>query len=151
MKKYIFIAVFFMSFQFVFSMDVETRFYNSGQTKAQVNQTLKSLIILYGEKKYYPTIIEKISDDDFTIKFTNTTMGGIANKLVKYQLFNDRITITIVNIEYINNDGSTFTATPDNNDQKIRTAYEAKKKIFTDVFFAEAKIGDNKRPLKEMK
>ena len=147
MKKLIFIAVFFMSFQFLFSMDVETRYYNPQQTKLQVQEKLKFLTTMYTENEYYSAITKKISADDYTVKYDHTSNGATTSVEVRYQFFQDRVTISLLRSIHTKADRSTLILTSDSSEPKIRTAYEAMRGIFIDLYFKELQIFDNKQPL----
>lgn len=150
MKKYIFIAVFFLSFQFLFSMEIETRYYNPQQTKVQVQEKLKLLMAIYNEKKYYSTVTRKFSDDDFTVKYDHPSDGATTTVEIRYQFFADHVTISLMRSLHTKADRSTLILTSDSSEPKIRTAYEAMRGIFIDLCFKELQIFDNKLPLKKM-
>ncbi|WP_417428774.1 hypothetical protein [Halpernia sp.] len=144
-QKIIFTAVFLLSFQFLLSAVTETRYYNAGQTKAQVKSVLNEFETAYKNNgKYQVIYLNKVSDDDYTIDYTLSSKGAQTKSVVRYQLFADRLIICILDATFVYENGKIIKLTPNHANNNVVQLYNISKSQFIDDVFKYLKISENK-------
>lgn len=146
LKKILLTAVFLFSFQILFGIDTETRYFNADQTKAQVQNVLKEFQTAYANSKYKATLTNKISDDDYTINYSLFSGNAETKILMNYQFFTDHIVLSILDATFISASGKIIKLSPNHENEKVVSLYNLSKKQFIDDVFTYLKISENKTP-----
>ena len=142
-KKIILTGFLFFTFQFLFSIEVETRFYNSDQTKEEVKSVYKDFEKEYEKKKFEVNYIQKVSEDDYTIQYILTSNGAKAISTVRYQFFADRVTVSILSCEFLSKEGVKNILLPDDANEKKKAVYNSLKHNYVDSIFEYLNISKN--------
>lgn len=147
-KKIFITTIFLLSFHFLLSAEVETRYYNGGQTKAQVQSVVKEFETAYGKQNCIITPVKKISEDNYTIEYAYSASGATNKILINYQFFTDRIILSLLDATFISASGKTIIKlTPNNENEKVVKLYNVTKEQFVNAVFKYLKIENNTAPL----
>lgn len=146
-KKILFSIVFLLSFHFLFSMEVETRYYNEGQTKQDVKNAFSNMKKIYKDHHYNSGEAYRFSDDNITMEYGYESDGRAVSLIVRYQFYEDRLTITILSTIFRGKNLNTVAITNTTTDPTHLRLYNNLRAVFFDYFFKELKITDNKNPL----
>lgn len=149
--KNLFIGILlFFCFQSFTAQEVEKRYYNPGQTQAEVQKVFYQFADHYIKDGYEVTVTKKITDQDQTVQFVLKYEGGLSTLFtVRYQFFYNRVVCTVGKAHIATNQGTFYPLTPDGEFKYIKEYYFTMKKNLITAIFDYLEINNNKEPVLE--
>lgn len=150
MKKFLILTILFFCFQSALAQEVETRYYNAGQTQAEVRSRFQEFAQEYAKNGFQVTVTEKVNDNDYTQEFVMKGKNDLTSVfLIRYQFFADKVVCTILKVYVVNTKNEVFPVTLDNKNDDLKKYYFLQKNNFVDSIFDYLKIHNNKEPLRK--
>ena len=150
MKRFLMLTILLFCFQSALAQEVETRYYNPGQTQAEVETVFHQFAEEYKKGNFQVNVMDKVSDHDYTIEFILKADNGLTSFFrLRYQFFDNRVVCTVVKAQVVNAKNAVFPLTPDNANKSLKDFYFIMKNNFADSIFKYLKIENNTQPVRK--
>lgn len=121
-----------------------TGFYQSGQTKASVLQSVKAFEkdILTYNYKMLPE--RKISASDYTQIWSYVNAGSTSEATMRYQFYDDKVLVTMTNAAFISKNGTRIPLQENDPSEVKRKVYESLENVMITVYFKYLQVSETK-------
>lgn len=143
MKTIIYLFVFVFGSSFSYAQLSKTNNYIPGRTKAEAKEIASIYQNDMNAKNFYQKAVTKNSEDDYTLRWNRTLdSGSQSDTQVRYQFYDDRVTVTIINPQFVMSDGKRYNLSSDSPLETQRSLFQNILNIYHTAFFNYINIKD---------
>jgi hypothetical protein len=143
MKKLLSLFIVF-TMSFAAFAATRTGYYQSGQTKASILQSVQTFESDMKTYNYKMTAQTKTNAYDYTQTWEYMSAGATSLATMRYQFFDDKVLVTMTNAAFISKEGTRIALAENDPTEVKRKVYESLENVMITVYFKYLQVSETK-------